>query len=202
MTTNFIGTYDWATSNTWTPTEEDRIHLGNDISGTLLASGNHNAIIVEREENMTEVNQIGNLFPSENRSNPNQGRLYDKDGLSPTLSTMEGGNRQPFIVEDKVTGVAMRGRDDGKQHIECNGEEVANALTTVQKDSMINKGLRIRKLTPKECWRLQGFDDEDFDKAASVNSNAQLYKQAGNSIAVPCLTGILTNLFSVDREKK
>lgn len=53
---------------------------------------------------------------------------------------------------------------------------------------------RIRKLTPKECWRLMGFDDEDFRKAEQVNSNTQLYKQAGNSIVVNVLEGILKNL--------
>ena len=54
---------------------------------------------------------------------------------------------------------------------------------------------RIRKLTPKECWRLMGFDDEDFDKAqASGVSNSQLYKQAGNSIVVNVLEGILRTL--------
>ena len=56
--------------------------------------------------------------------------------------------------------------------------------------------LRIRKLTPKECWRLMGFDDEDFEKANKVNSNAQLYKQAGNSIVVNVLEKILYNLFN------
>lgn len=54
--------------------------------------------------------------------------------------------------------------------------------------------LRIRKLTPKECWRLMGFDDSDFEKAEKVNSNAQLYKQAGNSIVVNVLEEILKNL--------
>ena len=54
--------------------------------------------------------------------------------------------------------------------------------------------LRIRKLTPKECFRLKGFDDESFHKAEKVNSNTQLYKQAGNSIVVPVLEGILGNL--------
>ena len=53
---------------------------------------------------------------------------------------------------------------------------------------------RIRKLTPKECWRIMGFDDEDFRKAEQVNSNTQLYKQAGNSIVVNVLEGILKNL--------
>ena len=43
---------------------------------------------------------------------------------------------------------------------------------------------RIRKLTPRECWRLQGFSDDMFDRAAAVNSDAQLYKQAGNAVTV------------------
>lgn len=55
--------------------------------------------------------------------------------------------------------------------------------------------IRIRKLTPKECWRLMGFVDADYEKAAQVNSKTQLYKQAGNSICVPVLEAILTNLF-------
>ena len=55
--------------------------------------------------------------------------------------------------------------------------------------------LRIRKLTPKECWRLMGFDDEDFNKAEKVCSNSQLYKQAGNSIVVNVLMAIFKELF-------
>lgn len=58
----------------------------------------------------------------------------------------------------------------------------------------VYENLRIRKLTPKECWRLMGFDDIDFERAAKVNSNTQLYKQAGNSIVVNVLERILTNL--------
>lgn len=54
--------------------------------------------------------------------------------------------------------------------------------------------IRIRKLTPKECWRLMGFDDADYEKAAQINSNTQLYKQAGNSIVVNVLEAILKNL--------
>lgn len=54
---------------------------------------------------------------------------------------------------------------------------------------------RIRKLTPKECWRLMGFSDEDFHKAAEVNSNTQLYKQAGNSICKNVLVAIFGQLF-------
>lgn len=57
--------------------------------------------------------------------------------------------------------------------------------------------LRIRKLTPLECWRLMGFDDSDFKAAEAVNSNTQLYKQAGNSIVVNVLCEILNNLREV-----
>ena len=53
---------------------------------------------------------------------------------------------------------------------------------------------RIRKLTPRECWRLMGFSDKDFDAAQKVNSNTQLYKQAGNSIVVNVLEGIFKEL--------
>lgn len=52
----------------------------------------------------------------------------------------------------------------------------------------------VRKLTPLEYWRLMGFDDEDFRKAQAVNSNTQLYKQAGNSIVVNVLEAVLANL--------
>lgn len=67
-------------------------------------------------------------------------------------------------------------------------------LNCIDKPS-VKHNLRIRKLTPKECWRLMGFDDEDFEKAAKVNSNSQLYKQAGNSIVVNVLENIFKELF-------
>ena len=58
---------------------------------------------------------------------------------------------------------------------------------------------RIRKLTPKECWRLMGWNDEgdaNFHKAEAVNSNTQLYKQAGNSIVVPVLEAIFRQMLA------
>lgn len=58
---------------------------------------------------------------------------------------------------------------------------------------------RIRKLTPRECFRLMGVNDEDIDKMISVNSNAQCYKQAGNSIVVSVLEAIFTRMF-IDTE--
>lgn len=60
--------------------------------------------------------------------------------------------------------------------------------------------MRIRKLTPKECWRLMGFSDEDFEKAEKVNSNSQLYKQAGNSIVVDVLEELFCMMLDEDGE--
>ena len=54
---------------------------------------------------------------------------------------------------------------------------------------------KVRKLTPKECWRLMGFTDEDFAKVRPIMSDTQLYKQAGNSIVVQVIEGILKELF-------
>ena len=65
-----------------------------------------------------------------------------------------------------------------------------------------NEHTRIRKLTPLECWRLMGFDDEDFCKAEAVNSNSQLYKQAGNSIVVDVLEAILKELLIPDESRE
>ena len=56
--------------------------------------------------------------------------------------------------------------------------------------------LKIRKLTPKECWRLMGFNDSDFEKAEKVNSNTQLYKQAGNSVCVNVIEELYKNLLN------
>jgi DNA (cytosine-5)-methyltransferase 1 len=73
---------------------------------------------------------------------------------------------------------------------------IAPTLTsTTAAEKVIEPSLRIRKLTPKECFRLMGFDDADFEKAEAVNSNTQLYKQAGNSIVVDVLEHIFNSLF-------
>lgn len=72
--------------------------------------------------------------------------------------------------------------------------DIHHTITTPHNVLFILHNSKIRKLTPKECWRLMGFDDEDFEKAAKVNSNTQLYKQAGNSIVVNVLEAIFKEL--------
>lgn len=75
--------------------------------------------------------------------------------------------------------------------IELGNEKFYNFLYEIDGEIWL---IRIRKLTPKECWRLMGFYDEDFEKAEKVNSNTQLYKQAGNSIVVNVLEAIFKQL--------
>lgn len=84
----------------------------------------------------------------------------------------------------------------------CRGRVAKESIMTL--DTGDNKGVvsgvRIRKLTPLECWRLMGFDEDSFRCAEKVNSNSQLYKQAGNSIVVNVLESILKNLLLSDKE--
>jgi DNA (cytosine-5)-methyltransferase 1 len=98
----------------------------------------------------------------------------------------------------RIQIVAMRGRykENGstKQQIEPRKDNNTNTITSVQKDNMLYKNKRIRKLTPKECWRLQGFPDWAFGKAQDVNSDTQLYKQAGNSVTVNVIYEIAKRL--------
>ena len=108
-----------------------------------------------------ETKHLGNIF-GEEYGTGYAGNVWDKEGLAPTLTNMRGGNRQPMVVEDK----------------------------TIVRMVLEQSQYRIRKLTPKECWRLMDFSDEDFHKAEQVNSNTQLYKQAGNSIVKNVLVAI------------
>ena len=74
------------------------------------------------------------------------------------------------------------------------GKQIANTLLTGESQGVVEPDFRIRKLTPRECWRLQGFPDWAFDKAQEVNSNSQLYKQAGNSVTVNVIAAIAKEL--------
>lgn len=74
------------------------------------------------------------------------------------------------------------------------GKQIANTLRTGESQGVVEPDFRIRKLTPRECWRLQGFPDWAFDKAQEVNSNSQLYKQAGNSVTVNVIAAIAERL--------
>ena len=95
---------------------------------------------------------------------------------------MQGGGQEPKIIRK------ARGFNKGGQH------SIASTLSSRAGSFGITDGYRIRKLTPRECWRLQGFPDWAFEKAQEVNSNSQLYKQAGNSVTVNVIAEIAKRL--------
>lgn len=124
-----------------------------------------------------------------------------RDGVTNTITTVQKDNyiAEPRILDTKTT----RGADAAstiRASIHKQGsrnllENIKNGRGYEGVAILTTNGYRIRKLTPLECWRLMGFDDEDFRKAKQVNSNAQLYKQAGNSIVVNVLMSIIQELF-------
>ena len=225
------------------------------------------------------IKQVGNISSSRSfGGNPQVGRVYSTDGISPTLSTMQGGGREPKILDDQgrtkkrlkplsisptlrsqshgnepkiaipvLTPDRVKKRQNGRR-FKTNGEpeftltgqdrhgvlvrnikkyaynvrpnahpaisitpmgnirghkqdykkmglselqftnpqNAASTVTTSHCPKTWTSDLRIRKLTPRECWRLQGFPDWAFDRAKKAGlSDSQLYKQAGNAATVP-----------------
>lgn len=129
------------------------------------------------------------------------GNVYGQNGLSPTIIDFSGGgNRQPLIMNEKVIPILTPGRSEKKQNGRQYKEDGDDAFTLTSVDvngvmTGTEKEMRIRKLTPRECWKLMGFTEEDFAKAEKVNSNTQLYKQAGNSIVVQVLEAIFKEMY-------
>lgn len=265
--------------------EKKRIQM-KDVCDTLLARDWKDPKCVPVEEDASPI-RLGNIY-DEKFGTGYAGNVWDKDGISPTLQTAQGGNRQPLVIDEiKVVGnympsnhdasrvvdidgiaptvkenhgtvtaiaepfvVASRGRNPEnpsdrttgaptEQRLEPNFSGCTNTITSVQKDNYVaepivceerkDEGIRffkddcvgtlrtidacgdkrviepeqnirwrIRKLTPKECWRLMGFTDKDHDRASKYVSASSLYKQAGNSICTCCLVAIFNALFLED----
>lgn len=145
-------------------------------------------------------------------NNDQMNRIYSPEGISPTITVVSGGGREHKIVcptalterrteeAKKIRRESMRNGKDfsprrGKE-IVPRGDGLANCVTSTQtvEQTLLTSEYRIRKLTPRECWRLQGFPDWAFDKAKEVNSDSQLYKQAGNSVTVNVIHEIAKRL--------
>ncbi|MDX5882306.1 MULTISPECIES: DNA cytosine methyltransferase [Bacillus cereus group] len=129
-------------------------------------------------------------------------RVYGTDGIAPCLTTMQGGGQEPKIVTcvnpRQTDGTQTRQQDrvyipDG--NMVALSAQLGGRYNIVQPENIESKPpYRIRRLTPRECWRLQGFPDWAFDRAREVNSDSQLYKQAGNSVTVPVIYEIAKRL--------
>ncbi|MBS0737576.1 DNA cytosine methyltransferase [Streptococcus suis] len=166
---------------------------------TLTAQDKHGVLV-------NDIKVVGVIEPNFNQS----GCIYDPEGIAPTIRTMQGGGLEPKIAVREATAKgyseATVGDSVNLSHPNSStrrgrvGKQVANTLLTGEEQGVITPNFRIRKLTPCECWRLQGFPDWAFDKAQAVNSNSQLYKQAGNSVTVNVIEAIARRLEETDEE--
>ena len=187
------------------------------IIGHLRGGGGRKVFPIGREDEkfdnqQSKTESIGNVNPSGNGMN---GEVYQADGLAPTLTTNKG---EGVKIIQRSHGYNRGGEHDiaptitSDSYQENNLVKIVDFYNKIIKDEVgtltssgggstvragsfgVTDGYRIRKLTPRECWRLQGFPDWAFDKAQEVNSNSQLYKQAGNSVTVNVIAAIAKEL--------
>lgn len=155
-------------------------------------------------------------------------RVYNPDGISKTLAAVGGGAGagaktglyavkvlKPygstggvcgFKIAENKTGIAStltQDRTEKRQNGRRIKEPGEPSFTLTAQDrhgvALLDENIRIRRLTPRECWRLQGFPDEYFDKAKAAGiSDTQLYKQAGNSVSVPVAKAIGVELRRIE----
>ena len=164
LTKNVIGT---TKPSFRTIGRRDSVYSENSIMGTLVATDYKQPKQILETNRCVKVGDL-NYYPYETSN-----RIYSKEGISPTLTTMQGGNTEPKIAEPIAAVIESEA-----------------------------KSFRVRKLTPRECYRLMGFTDEQFDRSQAFSSDSQLYKQAGNSIVVDVLYYIFGKLFEVDTETR
>ena len=203
----------WDTSKKQYNSQQDRAFYDEKLSGTIATNAMAN--VIENSEPLICASRGRNVEnPSDRTSgiHTEQRLEINYSGTSNTLTTVQKDN---YVLEPNVLRVEHNDTID-KQ---CENN-VNIIIGSTQKNAYVGNGemsptltsamgtggghipmignipnFRIRKLTPKECWRLMGIDDECFDKAQQVNSNSQLYKQAGNGIVVNVLYYIFKELF-------
>jgi DNA (cytosine-5)-methyltransferase 1 len=195
----------------------------------------------EKTKKLTLDNDLGgklNMYDYNERD-----KVHSINKVSPTLNTMQGGDRQPKVAIPVLTPDRLNKRQNGRRFKENGepmftltsqdkhgvaireatkkgyaiaeqgdsvnvsyptsktrrgrvGKQVAQTLQAGEvNQGVVMEDIRIRKLTPLECWRLQGFTDEQFYKAKDSGvSNSQLYKQSGNSVTVNVVDAIVKEL--------
>lgn len=162
------------------------------------------------DENLVNEYDVISHSYTNNRMTENVGKVECENGLAPTITTRPGtlgvvvkdgyikipsANLQGYELAKSGDGIYLdrphqkRGtvQDEKIQTLKTSGNDVGVVLQE-------NGRMNIRKLTPLECWRLMGIDDHYFHKAKQVNSNAQLYKQAGNGIVIDVLEAIFREM--------
>ena len=158
---------------------DEKYYLSNKQAEKLISTNRQGSVM-----------EIGYIKKSEEGTQHQSNTVYGTDGLARTIVATD--YKAPLLIADYRYDEGLRIRKNNM--IPCLTTNVGNS--GLSSNPLIIKE-RIRKITPKECWRLMGFADEDFEKAVQVNSNTQLYKQAGNSIVVNVLEAIFKELFKL-----
>lgn len=142
----------------------------NEVSPTLSA----------RDYKDPRLIQVGQMYGTEKEPNPQAGRIYDADGISPTMDTCSGGNRMPKVA------VAMRGRYNDEreveQQLEISDREYANSITTVQKDSMVAEKIIVREATKKGYAEAVEGDSVNIGQPNSKTRRGRVGKQVSQTL--------------------
>ena len=176
---------------------KSRVYDSNGLMATLTATDYH------------EPKQVAIPVLTPNRLEKRQnGRRFKTNGEP--MFTLTAQDQHGILLQDKklkireatTKGYTEAGIGDSVNIANINsktkrgrvGNQIANTLLASEQQGVVGSDYRIRRLTPRECWRLQGFPDSAFDKAQAVTSNSQLYKQAGNSVTVNVIAEIAKRL--------
>lgn len=209
---------EWQNINSkwFVPQNRERIYT----IGHLRRFGRAKILPVTGTDGENSICQIG--MRQSKRKNPNQGRIYSIDGISPCLNKMDGGGREPSVSIKTVARLNLN-RHTNTDICGING--ISRTLDTMHDTQKVaipvlvkrtrRTGLNIsgyciwyekeqcyitiRRLIPKECFRLQGWTDDYFEKAAFVNSDSQLYKQAGNEVTVNVVYAIGKKIAEIEK---
>lgn len=149
-------------------------------NANCLTAREDRGISNRKSEGTAVIECVGNVNPSGNGMN---GNVFSEDGLAPTLTTNKGEGSKILQIP--------RGFNKGGLHDVC----PTLSAHSWQCNNFVKEHIRIRKLTPKECFRLMGFEDSAYEAASKFVSNSQMYKQTGNSIVVDVLYYILVELY-------
>lgn len=191
--------------------QRDLVYQQDSIMGALVATD------YKQPKQIVETNsciQVGDL----NHYNYDEmNMVYSKEGCCPTLRTMQGGDRQPRVLEqnDKLTHSEWKDQMYKQFIKDANGEPsgvltnqsqtfgyrppmkgYSKCLRSEANDTGVVQNFRVRKLTPNECWKLMGLTEEDCTNAKNIGvADSQLYKQAGNGIVSNCVELLAEHLY-------
>ena len=132
-------------------------------------------------------------------------RVYGQEGISPTINTCCGGHHEPNILEEPIAYDEQNGylRKDGTVgSLTTDGSSPKHNNRVVEPTLPIDQQYRVRKLTERECFKLMGVKQEDFEKIRKNQSKSSCYHLAGDSIVTTVLMAIFGQMFDINWKEK